>query len=74
MRNRCLAAVLCAAVVFPVGLSLGAVAEEQDATRPSLADLMTLTQLRHYKLWYAQRLDNWMEACELRTGSIQNDD
>ena len=62
MRNRCLAAVLCAAVVFPVGLSLSAVAEEQDATRPSLADLMTLTQLRHYKLWYAQRLDNWKLA------------
>jgi hypothetical protein len=62
ISNRCLAAVLCVAIVFPVGPSLNAVAEEQDAARPTLADLMTITQLRHFKLWYAERLDNWKLA------------
>jgi len=62
ISNRCLAAVLCAAIAFPVGLSLGAAAQERDPTLPSLSDLMTLTQLRHYKLWYAERADNWRLA------------
>lgn len=41
------------------GFSLRAGAEEQDASRPTLSDLMALTQLRHFKLWYAQRVGNW---------------
>ena len=32
---------------------------DEDALKPALADLMTLTQLRHYKLWYAQKVENW---------------
>jgi hypothetical protein len=51
-----------AAIVFTSGFSLGAVAAEQDVDRPTLGDLMTLTQLRHFKLWYAQRLQNWKLA------------
>lgn len=39
--------------------SLRADAQEQDGSRPTLGDLMTLTQLRHFKLWYAQRVGNW---------------
>ncbi len=55
------------ALVFVVvglasGLSLAALAEEQDARQPTLADLMTLTQLRHFKLWYAHKEDNWKLA------------
>lgn len=38
---------------------IGAAAQEQDAARPPLGDLMLLTQLRHFKLWYAQRVGNW---------------
>ena len=30
--------------------------------RPTLADLMMLTQLRHDKLWYATRVENWQLA------------
>ena len=63
IRTR--AAVLCAAVAA-VFVSLGAlssaVAEDQDAARPTLSDLMVLTQLRHYKLWYSERLENWKLA------------
>ena len=60
-------AVLVAAVIVIVGgFSSSSVAEEQNASSPTLADLMTLTQLRHFKLWYAQRLDNWdLAAYEL---------
>ncbi len=50
------------AIAVAGGLSPMAAAEEQDAARPSLADLMTLTQLRHFKLWYAQRMGNWQLA------------
>jgi hypothetical protein len=62
ISNRCLAALASMAVIFASGLSLSAVAEEQDASRPTLSDLMTLTQLRHFKLWYAARLENWKLA------------
>ena len=60
--KRTLAALLCAAVVLSLGNSSGEIAEDQDAARPTLADLMALTQLRHYKLWYSERLENWKLA------------
>src|SRR6478736_407475 len=60
-------AALVVAIMFAGGVIHSADAQEQDATRPSLADLMTLTQLRHFKLWYAQRVGNWQLATyELR--------
>ncbi len=62
VSNRALAALLCAAIVVSVGRFSNAVAEEQDAARPTLADLMALTQLRHYKLWYSERMENWKLA------------
>jgi hypothetical protein len=62
ISNRYLAALAPAAITLASALSLSAVAEEQDAVRPTLADLMTLTQLRHFKLWYAERMENWKLA------------
>jgi hypothetical protein len=53
------AIVVAAAISFASGLAPGAVAQEDEAMRPSLADLMALTQLRHYKLWHAQKVGNW---------------
>jgi hypothetical protein len=55
-------ALISVVIALATGLSVSATAEEQPASLPSLADLMTLTQLRHFKLWYAQRLDNWRLA------------
>jgi hypothetical protein len=53
-----------AVMVFSLcgGSSLNSMAQEQDAMRPSLSDLMVLTQLRLFKLWYAERVDNWKLA------------
>ncbi len=55
-------ALVVVVVGFVGGLSLVALAEEQDARQPTLADLMTLAQLRHFKLWYAHKEDNWKLA------------
>ena len=60
--NQYLAALACAAIAFAVAFSPSAVAEEPDPARPTLADLMMLTQLRHDKLWYATRVENWQLA------------
>jgi hypothetical protein len=32
---------------------------QEDAYRPSLGDIMGQTQLRHIKLWFAGKLQNW---------------
>lgn len=52
---------LIAAIVICLlgGFTMRAVAQEQDTGRPTLGDLMLLTQLRHFKLWYAQKVGNW---------------
>jgi hypothetical protein len=57
-----LVALISIAITFSSRLAANNVAEEQNASRPSLADLMLLTQLRHFKLWYAHSLDNWKLA------------
>jgi hypothetical protein len=62
VSKRTLAALLCAVAIVSFGSFSNAVAEEQDAARPTLADLMALTQLRHYKLWYSERMENWKLA------------
>ncbi len=62
VSKRTLAALLCVAAILALGSSSSAVAEDQDAARPTLSDLMVLTQLRHYKLWYSERLENWKLA------------
>jgi hypothetical protein len=43
-------------------LSADAIAEDQDPHLPSLSDLMVITQLRQFKLWYSERADNWKLA------------
>ena len=63
LRSRAFAALLVAvAITFAGGLPPRAVGQEDDAARPSLGDLMALIQLRHFKLWYAQRVGNWQLA------------
>lgn len=54
---RVLPAILLAASLCAGSVSLAA--DQADPAKPSLGDLMTLLQLRHFKLWYAQRMENW---------------
>ena len=62
ISTRILAALVGVAAIIALENTSNAVAEEQDAARPTLADLMALTQLRHYKLWYSERMENWKLA------------
>ncbi len=39
-----------------------ATAGDQDPHLPSLSDLMVITQLRQFKLWYSAQADNWKLA------------
>jgi hypothetical protein len=43
-------------------LSIDATAEDQDPHLPSLSDLMVITQLRQFKLWYSAQANNWKLA------------
>ncbi len=57
-RHIAIIAAACAAA------SLGAIADEQKpagqpAYTPRLNDIMILTQLGHFKLWYAGAVQNW---------------
>jgi len=61
-----------AVVVACAAVSLAAVADEQKppaeqpAYKPRLNDIMILTQLGHFKLWYAGAVENWpLAAYEL---------
>jgi hypothetical protein len=47
-----------AVVIAMAGCAWPVMAQEQ-VDKPSLADLMALTQLRQNKLWYAQKTQNW---------------
>jgi hypothetical protein len=58
----CAALSVCVAGLSPSAVAETAVAEGQDAVLPTLGDLMALTQLRHNKLWYAARTQNWKLA------------
>ena len=67
LRRRFVAAVCAAlAVVFadysPMAFAETTFMQSQDAGLPTLGDLMALTQLRHNKLWYAGRTQNWKLA------------
>jgi hypothetical protein len=57
--KRAFATLLGAGAMVFFGNFSDAVGEDQDAARPTLADLMALAQLRHYKLWYSERMENW---------------
>jgi len=65
-----------AVIAFAYWLSIGALADEQDARQPTLGDLMTLTQLRHLKLGMLTRkttgslqVTNWISSKARLAGS-----
>ena len=51
-----------AVIAFAYWLSIGALADEQDARQPTLGDLMTLTGVKTLKFWYAHKENNWKLA------------
>jgi hypothetical protein len=53
------ASVAALAAVIAMAAGAGPVVAQEQADKPSLADLMALTQLRQNKLWYAQKAQNW---------------
>lgn len=42
-----------------------------DFTKPTLSELMTITQLRHFKLSYAGRVKNW-DLAQYELGKMRN--
>jgi hypothetical protein len=70
MKYRILVTVVAITISSPL------FAEDQSARRsqqpylPTLADLMGVTQLRHFKLWYAGEVDNW-DLAKYELGQIQ---
>jgi hypothetical protein len=54
-----LIALVAAAAAFPVFAEDKPAENSQQSYVPSLALMMTVTQLRHFKLWYAGEVDNW---------------
>jgi hypothetical protein len=61
VTNQLLSALVVAVISLTGSLSMGATAQEE-AIRPTLADLMALIQLRQFKIWYAERVRNWKLA------------
>jgi hypothetical protein len=61
IRRICVLALTLVVTVVSC-LFTNVLAEEQDPKQPTLGDLMTLAQLRHFKLWYAHKEDNWKLA------------
>ena len=70
MKYRILVTVVAVTISSPL------LAEDQSAGRsqqpylPTLADIMGVTQLRHFKLWYAGEVDNW-DLAKYELGQIQ---
>ena len=62
--------------IVAITLATPLFAEDQSAERsqrpylPTLADIMGVTQLRHFKLWYAGEVDNW-DLAKYELGQIQ---
>jgi hypothetical protein len=62
--------------VVAITISSSSFAEDQSAGRsqqpylPTLADIMGVTQLRHFKLWYAGEVDNW-DLAKYELGQIK---
>ena len=61
-RAKILAGSVLAIALCVEGSALRAADGEPNALRPTLSDLMVLTQMRHFKLWYAERVNNWKLA------------
>ncbi|MGE4092756.1 MAG: hypothetical protein AB7G75_18135 [Candidatus Binatia bacterium] len=47
------------AVMLAVGHPYLAISEDSEAFKPGLGEIMTLTQMRHEKLWFAGLNENW---------------
>ena len=62
-----------AVIAFAYWLSIGALADEQDARQPTLGDLMTLTQLKTPQALVCSQ-GKQLEACRLRIGSVRKHD
>ena len=59
MRSRRIVIVLALAMSFPVTAAENQSSEGQQTHTPSLAVVMQLIQLSHFKLWLAGNLRNW---------------
>jgi len=63
MKHRGLAAIIALAMSFPVGAaeqpSEQSLGSQQQTYTPSLAVVMGLIQVSHFKLWLAGNLRNW---------------
>jgi hypothetical protein len=60
-KMKHLAAIVALAIggTFPVLAETQPTGTSQASYLPSLADIMSATQLRHFKLWYASHFENW---------------
>jgi cytochrome c556 len=66
LRHIAIAVAACATASLPVLADDQKPATEQQAYTPRLNSLMMLTQLGHFKLWYAGAVQNWpLAAYEL---------
>jgi cytochrome c553 len=61
LRQIAIAAAVCAAASLPV-LADDQKPAGQPAYTPRLNDIMVITQLGHFKLWYAGAVQNWALA------------
>src|SRR5260370_11292588 len=63
MKHRGLVAIIALAMSFPVGAagqqSEQSLGSQQQTYTPSVAVVMGLSQVRHFKLWLAGNLRNW---------------
>ncbi len=57
-----IAVFFCSLLCAPFLLDSGYARAEDQSYVPDLGDLMEVTQLRHFKLWYAGRSKNWALA------------
>ncbi len=69
--SRCRAAPVALVAAQALRPFPGVATQDRDAPRPTLGNLMTLTQVSHFKLWYAERMGNWPLASYER-GQLRN--
>jgi hypothetical protein len=62
MRRRAIIAALAIGMSFPVRADGQPPGRTQPAYLLRLSDIMIVTQLRHFKLWYAGQVKNWQLA------------
>jgi hypothetical protein len=70
MKYRILVTVVAITISSPLFAEDQSAGRSQQPYLPTLADIMGVTQLRHFKLWYAGEVDNW--DCQIRIGPDQN--